>query len=543
MFLPSLTSASCWPNILSALDNHSRPYTYAIRLGLLENDAQWRNTTEEAASSQSPRQLRQLFSIMLTSCELVNPVLIWDELKERMSEDFLFQARCLASNSELLFSNDIFNQSLVAIEDQVLAAANHNINMYGLPQPTRETDPDFCREVLQEKGYNCDQQKKFIEENEPLLTPEQIDAYHNIMQKIQRGHGGIIFLDAPGGTGKTFLINLLLAKIRQRRETALAVASSGIAVTLLPGGRTAHSAFKLPLTLTKEEYPLCRVKKNSVPAKVLQQCTLIVWDECTMSHKHAIEALNNTLRDLRKSEHLMGGVTLLLSGDFRQTLSIIQRGGAPADEINACIKYSFLWAQVEELHLRTNMRSALFGDSNALEFSHKLLCTGEGQLSVDEGLSSVADIGTIVQSLPELIEKVYPDLTLKYKDLEWLSEREILCPKNDAVTEVNHQLLIKLPGELSTYKSVDTALPDESIVEYPAEFLNSLEPSGTPPHSLMLKIGAPIMLLRNLNPPKLCNGTRLIVKTLFPENNRSDYSKRARKRRTRFFTQNSHSSN
>ncbi|GFS15301.1 ATP-dependent helicase [Elysia marginata] len=232
------------------------------RLGLLENDAQWRDTMKEAASVQSPRQLRQLFSIILTSCELASPVLIWDELKERMSEDFLFQARRLASNPKLLFSNDIFNQSLIAIEDQVLAAANHNVNMYGLPQPTRETDPDFCREVLQEKGYNCKQLKTFIEENEPLLTPEQRDAYH---------HRGIIFLDAPGGTGKTFLINLLLAKIRQRREIALAVAPSVIAATLLPCERTAHSAFKLPLTMTKEEYPLCRVKKNSGTAKVLKR--------------------------------------------------------------------------------------------------------------------------------------------------------------------------------------------------------------------------------------------------------------------------------
>ena len=50
-----------------------------------------------------------------------------------------------------------------------------------------------------------------------------------------------IFLDVPAGTGKTFLINLLLAKVRFDKKNVLAVASSGIAATVLEGGRTAHS--------------------------------------------------------------------------------------------------------------------------------------------------------------------------------------------------------------------------------------------------------------------------------------------------------------
>ena len=57
-------------------------------------------------------------------------------------------------------------------------------------------------------------------------------------------------------------------------------------------------------------------------------------------------------------------------------------------------------------------------------------------------------------------------------------------------------------------------MEQEDAVHYPQEFLNSLNPCGLPPHLLKLKIGTPIILLRNLHPPSLCNGTRLQVKFL-----------------------------
>jgi ATP-dependent DNA helicase PIF1 len=53
-----------------------------------------------------------------------------------------------------------------------------------------------------------------------------------------------------------------------------------------------------------------------------------------MSHRHALEALDRTLKDIRGNQSDLGGVTLLLSGDFHQTLPIITRG-TPADELAA----------------------------------------------------------------------------------------------------------------------------------------------------------------------------------------------------------------
>jgi hypothetical protein len=57
------------------------------------------------------------------------------------------------------------------------------------------------------------------------------------------------FVDGPGGTGKTYLYKVLLATIRSQKKIVVATASSGVAASIMPGGRTAHSRFKIPLSI------------------------------------------------------------------------------------------------------------------------------------------------------------------------------------------------------------------------------------------------------------------------------------------------------
>ena len=72
------------------------------------------------------------------------------------------------------------------------------------------------------------------------------------------------------------------------QELPFAMALSGIAATLLQGGRTAHSILKLPLDLSHLENPICNISKGTEKAKVLGECKLIVWGECTMINKNGI---------------------------------------------------------------------------------------------------------------------------------------------------------------------------------------------------------------------------------------------------------------
>lgn len=165
-----------------------------------------------------------------------------------------------------------------------------------LPQQRRG---ELSIDLIKELSYDTALLDAQVSETEPHLLPDQKDIYNKILQRVELGEGGLFFLDAPGGTGKTFLFNLILAKIRKDRYVALAVASSEIAATLLSSGRTAHLVFKLPLNLASDETSTCNISKSSFRGALLQQCKLILWNCCTMSHKRAIEALDRCLQDIQ----------------------------------------------------------------------------------------------------------------------------------------------------------------------------------------------------------------------------------------------------
>ncbi|CAK1603877.1 unnamed protein product [Parnassius mnemosyne] len=234
-----------------------------------------------------------------------------------------------------------------------------------------------------------------------------------------------------------------------------------------------------------------------------------------MSHKPAIEALDRSLQDIRGNRVLMGGVVVLLAGDFRQTLPVIERGTA-ADEINACLKASPLWAKVERMHLTTNMRVQVYNDHESVVFAQNRIDIGEGHMATDEDglIKFETHFCNIVSSEDNLITEVFPNLQQNIVNEEWLCERAIMAPKNESVGKINKKILHLVNGEVTTYTSIDTVMASDDSTTYPVEFLNSLELSGVPSHKLELKVGVPAILMRNLNAPKLCNGTRLRITEL-----------------------------
>ena len=161
------------------------------------------------------------------------------------------------------------------------------------------------------------------------------------------------------------------------------------------------------------------------------------------------------------------------------------------------------------------MRAALTGDASADEFANKLLRIGNGEIQEDENGFIHLPCGTLVETAEELIQKVYPSLVPNYTNIDWMCERALLAPTNIVANRINDTIIAKIPGQEHEYLAYDSVEGEEQL-HFSTEFLNSLEPSGTPVYRLKLKVGVPVLILRNLDPPKLCNGTRCVVKQLLP---------------------------
>jgi len=82
---------------------------------------------------------------------------------------------------------------------------------------------------------------------------------------------------------------------------------------------------------------MCNIKKGTALCKVIIEAKAIIVDEAPMTNTGAFEALDRTLRDLTGNDHPMGHKCVLLCGDFRQILPVIQ-GGTRGNFVDACLK-------------------------------------------------------------------------------------------------------------------------------------------------------------------------------------------------------------
>ncbi|GFO17469.1 hypothetical protein PoB_004397400 [Plakobranchus ocellatus] len=159
------------------------------------------------------------------------------------------------------------------------------------------------------------------------------------------------------------------------------------------------------------------------------------------------------------------------------------------------------------------MRVHLSGDLEAGQFANLLLNLGNGNHPIcgEPGSISIQQFGSTVTTTEAHINAVFPHFAINCSYPEWLAERAILAPLNDRVASINKQMIEMMPGNSTTFMSIDSTLVEEETVHYPIEFLNSVDVAGLPSHRLTIKIGMPVKIMRSLTPPRIMNGTRCIV--------------------------------
>ncbi|KAK4391408.1 60S ribosomal protein L39-1 [Sesamum angolense] len=316
-----------------------------------------------------PSALRRLFATILLYCEPNGVRMLWEENYPHMIEDYPS-----SSNVNSLY---IMNKLLRDIND-ILQQHKRSIKEFDLPQISEGFEDMRVISGLIEHELSI-----------PILDDDLND-------------GCII----------------------------LATATSGIAANLLPGGRTAHSKFKIPIKL--EPMAMCHFR-----------------------------------------------------GDFRQVLPVVING-TKSQIIKASIVESSLWSSVKVLNLSENMRA-----QHDPHFSDFLLRVGNGdEPTIENDMIRIPDSMAMhwegENSIDELINAIFPDLSSHMYDTDYMENRAIITPLNDDVNKLNEKAINAFPGEEVTYYSFDS-VPDDARNLYLPEFLNSISPGNLPPHKLVLK--------------------------------------------------------
>ncbi|XP_022023686.1 uncharacterized protein LOC110923942 [Helianthus annuus] len=447
----------------------------------IHDDNEYVEAIKEASFEGHAGYLRALFATLLLSNTLSRPEFVWENTWKYLADDIVYRRQKETNISGLVLpGHQIKNLTLLKIENYLISNGSSLRRFATMPYP----DDDSLRDA-----------------SNRLINEELSHDLDEVQAEFNRN--GIV----------------------------LNVASSGIASLLLSRGRTSHSRFHIPINLTEDS--MCNIKPNSDIARLLKETQLIIWDEAPMVPKHAFEALDRTMTDVFsegrsiRSDIPFGGKVIVFGGDLRQILPVIPNG-TRQEIVSASLSSSYIWAKCRLLRLTKNMRLTIGAESSNMksirEFAKWIIDIGEGNVGDDNDGDAIIEIPDdllitdICNPIQSLIDFVYPSIIQQFRISGFFPERAILAPKNEVVHEINDRLLSLFPGDAKEYLSSDSICQTEQILDsfqqslYSTENLNALKISGLPNHRLVLKVGVPVMLLRNIDQQKgLCNGTRLQI--------------------------------
>lgn len=496
----------------------------ADRLGLLASDKHHEAAMSEAAHWSSSNQLRHLMALILVYGEVALPDGLWNKYSSEMSEDC--ERRLVELGAQSPISKDVLVSYALQLLSQVIDDMGKSITNVGFSAGVLIGMNDLSIASLaacRTGDVNPDDSKIIYNQQATSLNREQNEFVSYVRDGHQNETQTISFLDGPGGTGKTYTLNTILNFFNGYVGRPLSVSSSGVSAILLLNGTTAHYGFNIPIPPDPDAS--CDLNGRCKKSLRIIAAPILIWDEITMQNKYDVEAVDRTLRHICKSDRPFGGKSIIFSGDFRQTLPVVKNGSIN-NQKRACLKSSYLWSHVQSFKSNVNLRlRALEGHDEVarIKFADWLLRLGDGALQFkNKAMVTLKNIP--IETVPaftpipqKLLDWVYDEIFQFTGRNDWnriatyYQERAVIAPLNETVREINEAMLAKLPGDAFISRSRDE--PDPTFHKPTSiDIINSIDFVGFPQHHLKLKIGQPVMLMRNLCLGSgLCNGTRLII--------------------------------
>lgn len=289
-----------------------------------------------------------------------------------------------------------------------------------------------------------------------------------VLELFSKGYS--LFLTGKGGCGKSFVLKGIIENVRKNLgPSAIAVtAPTGkSALNVDIGAQTIHSWAGVGLG-KETRYQLCdKVLANEECLARWNKCQIIVIDEVSQLELNLFEKIEFIARRVKKTDSPFGGLQLILSGDFYQ-LPPVSEG----EKLEYCFQ-SLMW-------------------SKCIDFSIKLtqvIRQSESEFLVL--LNEIRQGGCLSQFAIDMLNSLT-------RPIEWKKGETALklFPHKEEVQEENNKLLNLLPGETHVFNAIDGGKSKKRI--------DSRCPA---PNTLLLKVGAPVMLIKNYHHSGLVNGS------------------------------------
>jgi ATP-dependent DNA helicase PIF1 len=315
------------------------------------------------------------------------------------------------------------------------------------------------------------------EESEPARGASAVQLEHGLLSGEQRqvleavSEGRNVFFTGSAGVGKSFTLRVLIGDLRRRfhESSVFVTASTGIAATHI-GGTTLHSFAGVGLGAASVEQAVAKVKNNKVARERWQSCRVLVIDEISMIGASFFELLDAVGQSVRSSSRPFGGIQVVVTGDFLQLPPVDRKGE------ETYVFESESWKSAIDVSIELTQ---VFRQKNQV-FVELLQALRVGRVSDEHD--------RVLQS------RMHARLSTENGVLPTR-----LYTHRDSVERENEVQLNALTGRAFVFVAKDTG--DDYTKEMLAK--NCMAPA-----TLKLKLGAQVMLLKNLDPPLLVNGSR-----------------------------------